>query len=559
MNSDTTPGIEIGGRARYDRRLAALRSDRSSWLTHYTELSDFILPRRGRFLGTANQGNRGDRRNTRIIDGTATRAARDLGSGLKAGLTSPARPWLRYTTADPDLSEYAPVRRWLDNAQDVVARVLKRSNFYQSIHGVYENLGVFGTGGMVAVEDRRTVVRFVPLSVGEFCCANGDDGTTDTLYREIFMTIGQLVERFGISRVSAAARVLHQGSNFDTEVAIVHAIEPNRGNTGVPARFGWVSCYYEVGGDNDAMLEAKGYETYPAMVPRWYVDSNDAYGRSPGMEALPDIRALQINQKTKAKTLDKRHNPPMTATLAMQNMPASVLPGGVTYVPGIDGRAEGFRPAYEVTTSISDILQDIDDLRMGIKETFFVDLFRMISQLETVRTAEEIVARKEEKLLMLGPVLERLDNELLDPAVDRTFDICMRTGMFPPAPPELRGQKLDVQYVSILAQAQRAVSMGGIERWIALGGNLAGIKPEVADKIDADQIMDEAASVLGVPNRLVVTDEKVEALRKARADAQHAQEQGAAGLASVQGAKLLSETDVGGGQNALQAALGMAA
>lgn len=547
------------GRNRYERRLLALRTERSSWLSHYSELSDFILPRRGRFLGTANQGNRGERRNTKIIDGTATRAARDLGSGLKAGLTSPARPWLRYTTADADLAEYAPVRRWLDTAQEVVTRVLKRSNFYQSIHGVYENLGVFGTGGMVAVEDRNTVVRFVPLSIGEFMCANGDNGITDTLYREIFLTVGQLGERFGVAKLSKAARYLYSQGQFDTEIAIVHAIEPNRGDTGVPARFGWLSCYYEAAGDADMMLETKGYESYPAMVPRWYVDSNDAYGRSPGMEALPDIRALQINQKTKAKTLDKRHNPPMTGTLAMQNMPASTLPGGMTYVPGVDGRAEGFKPTYEVTAPVTDILQDIDDLRTGIKETFFVDLFRMISQLETVRTAEEIVARKEEKLLMLGPVLERLDNELLDPAVDRTFEICMRTGMFPPAPPELRGQRLEVQYVSILAQAQRAVSMGGIERWIALGGNLAGIKPEVVDKIDADQIMDEAASVLGVPNRLVVTDEKVEALRKARADAQMAQEQGAAGLATVQGAKLLSETDVGGGQSALQQMLGMAA
>jgi hypothetical protein len=175
----------------------------------------------------------------------------------------------------------------------------------------------------------------------------------------------------------------------------------------------------------------------------------------------------------------------------------------------------------------------------------------MISEMERSGvTATEIDARREEKLLMLGPVLERLHHELLDPLIDRTFAIAQRAEILPEVPEALSGHEVQVEYISMLAQAQRAVAIGGIERVVGFIGQLAGIDPQVLDKLDRDQAVDEVAKAIGAPPHIIRSDKEVEALRAERAQAQQAaqaaQQQQQGMMQAVQGAKLLSETDTGG-------------
>lgn len=556
-------------RQRFERRLSALKAERDGggWLSHWRELSDYVLPRRGQFLVTDR--NKGDKRNAKIIDNTATLAARTLASGMMAGITSPARPWFRLTTPDPEMKEFGPVKVWLHDVETRMREVFARSNVYNALPTLYGELGVFGTGAIFVQDDFEDVIRVHPYTVGEYYLANSARLAVDTLYREFSLSVAQAVEQFvrqphgamDWSRVSSAVKALYEAGSYDEWVEFVHVIEPNPDR--IPGmedakNMPWRSVYYEKGADHGRLARVGGFKQFPVMAPRWDLMGQDVYGRSPGMDCLGDVKALQVMQKEKAKAVQKMVTPPMVGGAALKNAVISALPGGVTFVDGTEP-VKQLAPLYQVNPQIQHLLMDIDDHRKRIDKAFFADLFMMVSQMERAQiTAYEIQVRQEEKLLMLGPVLERLHDELLDPLIDRTFAIMQDKGLLPPPPEELSGADLRIEYISVLAQAQKAVATSGVERFAGFVGNLAAVKPDVLDKFDTDQAVDEYADALGVSPRIVRSDDDVAKVRGARA--QQEQQAQAAQMAQMaaQGAETLSKTDVRG-DNALTRMLGMSA
>jgi hypothetical protein len=522
-----------------------------------------VLPRRYRWLITPNQMNRGSPMNQRIIDSTPTVAARVLASGMMAGITSPGRPWFQLKVhGDDELSEWGPVRQWLDIVATIMRQVYAGSNFYQTMAVTYKDLSVFCTGTFAMYEDYDDVIRCQNWALGEYYLANGPRGDVDIAYREFVQTIPQVAREFGMENCSQTiqAGVRTAGAQMTKEIILGHAIEPNDdvspgapGVKGMPYR----EVFWEMGSGQNEILRLAGFHEKPFMAARWDVVGNDAYGNGPGMDALGDIKQLQVEQKRKSQLIGKLVNPPMVADPILKNEPASVIEGGVTYAQyGPNGKPV-FAPVYEINPQgLPAITSDIEEVQNRVKTVFFYDLFLMISQLDSVRTATEIDARREEKLIQLGPVLERFENEVLDPAINRTFQIMLRAGMLPPIPKELRGKHIQPEYVSMLAQSQRSAMTAGFERLAQFGGNLAAVKPEILDNIDFDEMIDEYADMLGVPAKVIVPYAKVLQLRAQRNKQQQAAQAMQSSLAMAQGAQTLSNTDVGGGINALQAMLG---
>ncbi len=540
-----------------DRRLVSLRTDRWSYWQHWRQLSDFILPRRGRYLQTPNQATRGDPVGSRIINETPTLAARTLAAGLMAGLTSPARPWFRLSLRDLDVSDNTPVRLWLDEVTKRMLTVLSQSNAYNALHVIYEELGVFGTGCVLIEEDFDDVIRCQTLTAGEYYLASSGKNQVDTLYREYVMTTGQVVERFGKENCSPQVQSLWASGQLDKEILVAQAIEPNDDRApqilGLKGRK-YRSMIWEWGQSPNFVLELRGYHELPFCAPRWHVIGNDSYGRGPGMECLATSKMLQQLEKRCAQAIDKVLNPPMVADVSMKNEPASLLPGGVTYVQNLG--QSGFKPAYTVPPDIRGAEEKIAKAEDRIRSTFFADLFLMISQLDTVRTATEIIERKQEKMLMLGPFLERSQFELINPFIARVFAVMNRARLIPPAPPQIRGRTFDIECVSTLADAQKSTATTGIERLVAFVGNLAAAKPETLDNVDFDEAVREYADLIGVTQKLIVAQNKRDAARQKRAKQAQLQQAMQMSMAGVQGAKTLSDTDVGGVQNALQKMLG---
>lgn len=548
-----------------DRRLKALDNERTSWFSHWQDLSKFILPRRGRFLVSANQNDKGRKLNTAILDETATFASRTFASGLMSGITSPARPWFRFTLANRDpRNESGAVKKWAADLKDVVLATLARSNAYNALGAVYEELGVFGQGVLLVDEDDEDDIRCYALTVGEYYLGSSARLAVDSLYREFQMTVGQLVQRFGLDACSDRVKALHKAGTLDTEIDVVHAIEPNDNrvvDSALSEDMPFRSVYFEKGQNVDKLAALKGYAEFPAMCPRWATTGNDSYGRSPGMDGLPAVRSLQLLQRRLAELIDKSSRPPMTAPVTLQNQPMSLLPGGVTFVA--DPTGQTFKPAMLVQpTAITAVQADIAAKQRVVQRAFFEDLFLMLSQMDGVQPRQnlEVIERREEKMLMLGPALERLHDELLDPFLKRVISILGRRGKLPPPPQEIleTGGELQIEYISVLAQAQKSVGLTSIERLFAFVGNQAAVNPSILDKIDMDAGVDAYADMLNAPPDVIVSAERVAAIRDARAKQAQQQQAAEQGLAAVQGAKLLSETEVGGGANALQRMTGLA-
>jgi head-to-tail connecting protein len=553
-------------------RLSLLDRERSSFFATWQDLSSQFAPRRGRFLTGANDSRRGARKDRRIIDNTPLLAARTMASGMMAGISSPARPWFRLRLAVDALNGQPGVRAWLDEVQRLMLEVFARSNLYNCLHTLYGELGVFGTGALWVDEDEDTVVRGYTLTVGEYWLASSHRLAIDTLYRSMWWTVRQIIDTFGRDAVSAGIRSSYDAGLLDLEYEIVHAVEPNPNASAFHARLPrdaalpwggrlasqlpFRSVWFERGQQGErTLLKVSGFEEFPCMVPRWDVVGTDSWGSGPGWVALGDAQQLQIQQRDKLQAIQKMHKPPMVGPPELRNEPASLLPGGITYTSDPSGKA--FRSAIDVRIDVSHLGADIAETQQRIKDAFYANLFLMMAESDRREiTAREVDERHEEKMLMLGPVLERLHDELLNPLVKRVFNIMTRHGMVPPAPRSVRREQLTIEFISMLAQAQKAVATGAIERFWQFGMQIAAAKPEAMDRLNADGTMDAYADMTGVPSSVTVDLPRALKLRAARAQAQ-AQEAALANAERLSNtAKNASQIDVGGGVNAVQLALG---
>lgn len=520
--------VDVSLRKELTRRWGALETERSSWMDHWRDISEYLLPRSGRYFLTDR--NRGERRHNSIYDSTGTRALRVLAAGMMAGMTSPARPWFRLTTSIPELDESAAVKVWLADVTRLMQMVFAKSNTYRALHSIYEELGAFGTASSVVLPDFDRVIHHHTLTAGEYAIATDHKGIVNTMFREFEMTVGQLVGEFGRDNCSRTVQNMYDQGKLDAWVPVLHGIEPRRSRD--PSKrdnrnMAWRSVYFEKGGDDNQLLRESGYREFPALCPRWATAGGDIYGNSPAMEALGDIKQLQHEQLRKAEGIDYQTRPPLQVPTNAKARELDTLPGGISFVDASNPNG-GIRSAFEVNLNLNYLLEDIRDVRERIKSSFYADLFLMLAGNDNRNmTATEVAERHEEKLLMLGPVLERLHNEILDPLIEMTFSRMLAAGIVPPPPQELQGQELNVEFVSMLAQAQRAIATNSVDRFVGNLGAVAQFKPDVLDKFDADAWADAYADMLGLDPDLIVPGEQVALIRQQRAQAQQQAEQAA--------------------------------
>jgi len=541
-------------RKTFDKRLEALRSERSSFIPLYQDLSDYVLSHRGRFLTTDR--NKGYRRNTRQYNNTARIAARTLAAGMMSGITSPARPWFKLGASDDKLNEVPAVKQWLHDVQTTMYRVFSRSNTYNSLHMVYGELAVFGTGAMGVFHNFQNVIRCKPYTVGSYMIGADGTGRIDTFYMEHDKTVGQCVKEYGLKNCSQTVQDQWKKGDTESWVTVIIAIEPNddRDNLSpLASDKAFRSIHYEFGSgrqSEDKFLKRSGFNDFPIMVPRWDITGEDIYATdSPGMIALGDIKALQLGEKRKYQALDKVSNPQLQGPSSLIK---KIKNAGVGNHVATDSPTDQLSSIYgNWRPDLNAMIAINKEVEQRIDIAFFKDLFLMLAQTDRREiTAREVAERHEEKLLMLGPVLERLHSELLDPLIDRTFNILNDAGVLPIPPRELQNTELNVEYVSLLAQAQRMVATTGIERLTGFAGNLAQLWPEARHKINVIDAIDEYADSVGVNPRLLRSDEEVKDAQAAENQIQQMQQLGAASQQVADIAKTASEANLEG-DNAL--------
>ena len=550
-------------RKRAQSRLAAMKTERSSWDSHWRDISTSLLPRTGRWQASAR--NQGGRKHQAILDASATYALGVLASGLMSGATSPARPWFGLALPDADLAKRDGVQVWVDQVADLMRDEMARTNIYRALPAMYRELGCYGTAAAFCrpmraatadpQNERRGLLHFYPLTVGEYWLGQSDLNVVDSLYREFDMSVGQLVQQFGEANVSNEVREMWKRGERDKWFTVVQAIEPREDrdpeledNANMP----WRSLYYEAGSATDKVLMESGFEYFPCLAPRWQTTSGDIYGEGPGMLVIGAIEQLQHQQWRKGQAIDYQTQPPKQAPASMEGREVSMLPGSTTFG---GGPGDEIKAIFKSDLRIDHLHLDMQEVRARIREGFFTDLFLMLAQSDRRQmTAAEVAERHEEKLLMLGPVLENLHDELLRPLINQVFSEMAANGKLPPPPPDLVGIDLQVEFTSMLAMAQKAMGVNAQDRFMATVTQLSERYPEVVDRVNVDEVVDDYARRLGIPAKLLVPVAQAQEIRKARNDAFRAKEQMAMLQSQAMATKDLAQAPVGGPQpNALDA------
>jgi hypothetical protein len=493
--------------------VSGMKQEYNSFESHHRELAEQILPRVGRWL--TSDTNKGGKKNGKIIDNTAKLALGVLSAGMMSGLTSPARPWFNLQHPDPKIEGKQKVKSWNSAVKDQINSVFSRSNLYDSLPLLYAELGLFGQCPIAVFADVDDVIHTQTFTQGEYWIANNEKGVVERFARSFRMTVGQVVAYSGYENCSSTVQNLYDNSSYDEWVDLYHLVEANSGrdfskadSISKPFR----SVLYEQS-SSDRALSFDGFEEFPIFCPRWQVTSNDIYASGcPGMDALGDTKQLQLHEKRSAEAIEKMVRPPMVADPDMRNRHKTQMPGGVTYSTFVNGRP-GFQEAYKTDVRINELEAKSEQIRGRINQAFFADLFLMLSSSNRRQiTAREVEERHEEKLLMLGPVLERLNKELLDPLIGRTFNIMNEKGLIPEPPRELYNAEIKVEYISVLHQAQRSVGVSAVDRLLGFASEVIAIDPSSKNKVNFGKMIDTYGNMLGTHPNLIRSDEDAAAI-----------------------------------------------
>lgn len=534
------------------------------WRETGRDIKDYLVPDRGRYLSgkssdETNKAREDDRQY--IYNDAGEQALGILVSLFMSMLTPQTSPWFRLRVSDPSRQAIKRVRMWLDDVSDLILRVFSQSNVYGVLDNTYREFCSFATGAQLVLEDEVRTLLPMSLTFGEYYVASNSRREIDTIARIVYMTADQMRQQFGEEVLSNSVKQeLKPAGNSAKLFMVKHLIEPNDGRSGVsnPMGMPFNSFYWEDSSVNDSntgvnsrILSVGGFEEFPAQTPRWNVISNDSYGKeSPGMRKLADIKMLQSIVEDLLIASKRVGDPPLVSNSDFNQI--NSLPGGVSTAVDAVGGVGGISPLFQnYRPDLQALYAIIEKVEGAIERGFYNDLALLVSGAESDRmTATEVVARNEEKFALLGPVLDKLNNELLKPLIDRTFNILTRQGFFDedgmyPLPPELADTELDIEYTSILAQAQKAVGLNNIDRFLERMSILAQLDPSALDRMDTDQIVELYGQ--NVPARALREVEEAIRIREDRAMQQQAAAQMAALESGAQITKDLGSTPSGEG------------
>lgn len=524
-----------------------LQNDRRTWEPYWRDVREYIAPQRGRGILTSNaeESNNGNRDDSKRVNCAASRALNILASGMQSGLTSKARQWFLLSHPDPGLGKYQPVREWYDTVQEVLERIFRKSNLYASLLHTYFEMAGFGQGAVGVFSHPDKVLYCRPYTTGTYFMSCDEYNEVDTFFQSSWLTARQLVQLYGRETLPTYIQEAYDHGKFEDRYEVVNAMlrHPEAYGIAIGEQFDTASVTFLANEqDSNNFLKISGYHSFPVMTPRWDAIDNDVYGWAPTRDVMGDAKMLQSMESDALKGSKKAVSPPWRVPPELERRGLDTRPNAINVVSSMNENVVA--PLFTSPTNIQQLQYKIDAVVASIRDGLYNSLFlALLTQDNPQMTAREVAERHEEKLLMLGPVLERIHYELLDPLIDRAFLLAYEAGLIPPPPPELEGQPTQIEYVSILSQAQKAVGVNRIEQSVQFLGGMTAVYPEIRHALDPFKTYQEYNHMIGVRAGIFRSEKEY---REAVAAEQKKQElaQGAeVGQNLANSAKLMSEVD----------------
>jgi len=496
--------------------LSRLMEKRSTWESHWQEIADLMLPRKAEIT---KERARGDKRSTQIFDATGIHSLELLAASLHGMLTSSANRWFSLRYKEAVLNENDEAREWLEDSIDKMYLAFARSNFQQEIFENYHDLIAFGTSCLMVEEDEDDIIRFSARHIKEIYIEENKKGLIDNVYRKFKLTADQAIQKFGAENLSKEINSIYKSHPYD-EVEICHIVRPRfnyDSSKKDKQNMKFQSIYFEH--STDHIISVGGFNENVYVVSRYLKSSTEIYGRSPAMNALPDVKVLNKMVEHGLKAAAKQIDPPLLVPDDSMLAPVRMTPGSLNYYrSGSRDRIEPLNIGQNTTLT----LNAENARREAIARMFHVDQLQI--QSNRTMTATEVLQRNEEKMRILGPVMGRIQSELLEPMINRVFSIMLRNRLFREAPEILANQEIDIEYVSPMALAQKGQELQNIMRGLEIFGSISQMAP-VQDYLDENGLVKQIVQTLGLPARMIKSDKQVEAIRMERQEAQQQQMQ----------------------------------
>ncbi|MCK0804193.1 portal protein [Acinetobacter pittii] len=470
---------------------------------------------------------------SKIVDNTGKDSLKTLAAGMVSGTCSPSRKWFTLQAADESLQKDIEVRQWLKAVEDACYVAFSKSNVYRSVHHIYMQEGAFGIGVALAPEHGRKskaqLMDLIPLTFGEFAITTDEFNKPNGVYRKFKLTTINMVKQFGKENVSDSIKSAYTNKNYEQEFEVCHAIyeRPDAKGYG-PKNMPFASIYYEPS-SSDKLLRESGLMGFQVICGRWTVSSSDVYGEGPASDCIGDLRALQKGHQQIAVGVDYQVRPPLLLPDYLKGHERETLPNGIAfYQASPTSQVAQVQAMLNVQFDLNGVMAQIAQCQERVKRAFHTDLFMMLDAFDKGKmTATEVYERKSEKMLMLGPVVERQIDELLRPLVEICVERVLANSEYlrQIAPEAIQNADVEINFVSILALAQKSSGSAILERALAMIGQVAQVDPQVLDKVDTDKFMDEYAEINGVSPDIFRPQRIVDQIRSDRAAQQQIAQQ----------------------------------
>jgi len=498
--------------------------ERANWDDHWYNTAFYVIPELDDVYEWQHK-SKGEEKHYKLYDNSAEHNNELLSSALMSMAINPTSQWFELTTGDPQLDKVAGVRKYLQETVRIALNILNNTNFHPEAGGMFKGLNALGTGPLMMFEDDEFVVRFQALPVYMVYLGENNRGLVSTMSQEKKMTVYQAYAEYGKDKFPEDIQRKYD-KDLDKDIIIVHLlmerkeaelrgfVEPRKGrkrkkNVGVNKDL--VSLH--VLKDKPVFLKEAGFDEFPGAVPRWSKTPGEVYGRGPGMKALPEIRMVNQMRKVTIRGAQKIVDPPLLAPDDGIMGRVNTRPGGITtYRAGTNDRVESLNTNANVPVG----LDLVEDSRGEIRKYFFIDQLQLREGPQM--TATEVNERIDQSLRLLGPMLTRLEFELLQPIVARLIRIMKDNDLLPPDPPEeLDGINPRARFSSQIAKAQRAIEAQSIERFLGSVAPIVELDPSTMDHLNIPSYLQVMADSYSVPQEIFNDPAKVKKMQEQRA------------------------------------------
>lgn len=525
-----------------------LRDEQTQWLPMFRDVSAFCCPQKQMGINNAmaelNVMTRA-RFNPVRQSSTAIYSLNVASGGLKSWLTPGGDDgWGGMLEPDPAISKGAAAKDWLADCSQRMLAPMHLGCFFTAAGEMYQDILAFGTTGFL-IDDGDQDVPFYCQAIMPTNFVFERDWTGQPIrviitwsksaswIKDKFKDAGDVIPE----KVKADCAADNGGGQIHELIQSIYLRksenEQDQQGENEPAGQPYASCWIHVA--EKMVMRERGYPEMPFMVPRWNVWAGtgpSSYGTSPAMEALADCKGLNLFDMVMAVRAEIEINPRIKV-LPSQTGAIDLSPGGITQANEVNGVTE-----WAMAGNYPIGKDQVEIITKRIQQSFFVDMFQAITPIAQQREMNIPVAQavQREAADRISPAMGRMESEFFQQAIRRIFGILRRADYFEAPPPDsiytdLSGRQYLVQPRIVQANRwTRTINSKKTTAFMSSMGRalqIAQVKPDIFDRYNFPVAVDEMDRDDGLPGAWKFTDEEVQKMQVARAQAAQQQQQNA--------------------------------